>query len=79
MHVVHLLVKSHSEKGKLILVSSTTFCKSLGHFDVPDGAGAGAEAVAASLAASRTPFLSSRSLLSLKSLLSEAVSHSSLA
>lgn len=43
------------------------------------GADAAAEAVAASLAASSAPFLSSRSLLSLKSLLSEAVSHSSLA
>lgn len=36
-------------------------------------------AEAASFAASSAPFLSSRSLLSLKSLLSEAVSHSSLA
>lgn len=43
------------------------------------GGAAGADIVAASLAASRVPFLSSRSLLSLKSLLSEAVSHSSLA
>lgn len=43
------------------------------------GGGAGADGVAASLVGSRAPFLSSRSLLSLKSLLSEAVSHSSLA
>lgn len=37
------------------------------------------DTVAALLGASRVPFLSSRSLRSLKSLLSEAVSHSSLA
>ncbi|TNN39786.1 hypothetical protein EYF80_050055 [Liparis tanakae] len=45
----------------------------------PWGAAAAEAAAAASLAASSAPFRSSRSRLSLKSLLSDAVSHSSLA